>query len=282
VVSVAGATSGTWLEYDVTAAGIFTEGHYSFAITNNSADLLSFESFEAGRNLPQLVIDPAAPTLTLTPTVTLTPSASMTPTNTRQPTSTSAGFPTFTYTWTPSATWTSITGAGVIEATATVIPMTVVESNASPVMHSAGWVGQVVPAGASAESYLVSSSPDDTLKLIFIGTSVDIVYVQGPLFGAFSVVIDGEPRQVVDTAAPSYSFGSHFTVSGLPEGRHELHISVATGTVGIDAFVVQQAMESELPPPQIDIPTSTPPAPPFMPTNPPAESGTEVPPVRFE
>ena len=42
LVSVTGATNGTWLEYDVSAAGIFTEGHYSFAITNDLADLLSF------------------------------------------------------------------------------------------------------------------------------------------------------------------------------------------------------------------------------------------------
>ena len=263
LVSVTGATSGTWLEYDVTAAGIFTEGHYSFAITNSSADLLSFESFENGRNLPQLVIEPAS-----LPTQT----------NTRIPTSTSSGIPD---TSTPTPT-TSGGGEGVIEATATPVTQTVVESNSSPVLRSAGWVGQVAPAGASGESYLVSTLPNDSLKLTFIGTSVDIIYVQGPTFGAFSVVIDGATFQSVDAAAPTYTFGSHFTIGGLPEGKHELRVNVASGTVGIDAFVVQQALESEQPPSPIEIPTATPPAPPFMPTNPPAAPGTEVPPVTFK
>ena len=52
-------------------------------------------------------------------------------------------------------------GEGVIEATATPVAQTVVESNVSPVLRSPGWIGQVAPAGASGESYLVNSSPDD-------------------------------------------------------------------------------------------------------------------------
>ena len=108
-----------------------------------------------------------------------------------------------------------------------------------------------------------------------------MVYVQGPTFGAFSIVIDGEPRQVVETSAPTYSFGAHFTISGLSQGKHELRLNVASGTVAIDAFVVQQALESELPPSPIEIPTPTPPAPPFMPTSIPPALGTEVPPVTF-
>ena len=143
----------------------------------------------------------------------------------------------------------------------------------------------MAPAGASGESYLVSTLPDNSLKLTFIGTSVDIIYIQGPTFGAFNVVIDGATFQSVDTTAPTYTFGSHFTIGGLPEGKHELRLNITGGTVAIDAFVVQQALESEQPPSQIEIPTLTPTAPnsapPFMPTNPPAEVGTEVPPVTF-
>jgi hypothetical protein len=257
VASITGATSGMWLEYDVTAAVQHGDDQYSFAITNDSADVLSFESFENGRKLPQLVVEPGTPP-TIPPTVSLTPTATMT-----------GGFGG---------------GDSVLQATAVPMPQQTVESNGSPVVRSAGWVGQVVPAGASGESYLVNSSPDDSLKLTFIGTTVDIVYVQGPGFGAFSVVIDGQVRQLVDTSAPTYTFGAHFTIGGLPEGRHELRIMVASGMVAIDAFLVQQAVESDLPPQQIEIPTATLPAPPFQPTNvPPAPgTGTEVPPVRFK
>jgi hypothetical protein len=44
-------------------AGIRCDGDdlYSFAITNDSTELLSFESFENGHNLPRLVDDPENP-----------------------------------------------------------------------------------------------------------------------------------------------------------------------------------------------------------------------------
>ena len=263
LASITGATAGSWLEYDVSAAWIFPEGDYSFAIINNSGDLLSFELFEGGRNLPQLVIEPASlppppPTIFVrSPTPTATP---------------------------------VIFGVGLVQGeTVTPSPDVLLELNVSPVVRSAGWIGQVVPVGASGGSYLVNTLADDLLKLTFSGTSVEVVYVQGPTLGTLRVEIDGAIRQEIDTAAPTYTFGAHFTVGGLAEGTHELRLTAAEGSVGIDAFVIHGADSGDIAPAPIEVPTITPSAPPIptaslTPTNTlqPPEVETETPPVLFK
>jgi len=110
------------------------------------------------------------------------------------------------------------------------------------------------PAGASGGSYLVNSSPSDSLVIAFQGTQIAVVYVQGPSFGAFAVELDDTIVQQVNTNAPVYEFNDRFTLSGLTAGAHILRILPAQGVVAIDAFIVQGSLQAT---PDTGLPTST-------------------------
>ena len=64
------------------------------------------------------------------------------------------------------------------------------ESDAGEIIRTGGWKPQTSPPGASGGSYLLNTSPDDTLLLNFSGTRVDVFYVGGPAFGQIVVEVD--------------------------------------------------------------------------------------------
>lgn len=119
-------TTGTWIEYDVTA-GVTGNGLVTFALVPQSSDALSVNSRENATNRPQLVLSASGvtitPTASATATPTLTPTVTPTATATLAPTATATIVPTVTPapTSTPKATVTLIPTV-TPTATATLAP----------------------------------------------------------------------------------------------------------------------------------------------------------------
>ena len=135
-------------------------------------------------------------------------------------------------------------------ATPTEIPMelpiltqTQVELDAPQVVRSGEWTALTEPEGASGGSYLINSSPEAALTLRFIGTSARVVYVTGPSFGQFTLLVDGVAQQMVTSQADDYGVGGQAMVSGLSDGAHELQIVPMNGVAAIDAFIVTQVLD---------------------------------------
>lgn len=106
-------------------------------------------------------------------------------------------------------------------------------------------------ANASGGTYLYSSgSVDDTLTIDFYGTSIEVIYVQDPNFGSFTVEIDNTAVRTVTATGASTVFDVHSVFDYLDDGPHTLRIMGIQGTVAIDAF------EAALPP--LFLPTMTP------------------------
>ena len=102
--------------------------------------------------------------------------------------------------------------------------------------------------------------------------------MQHPALGVFAVEIDGAVMQTVDSAAEEAVFGASVTVSGLAAGDHVVRIVPVSGTVAIDAFVVEGAggvpVEPTPTPTEVDTDRVTPTAEPTLtplPTATPAE-----------
>ncbi len=130
-----------------------------------------------------------------------------------------------------------------------------VESDDASVLRSGEWtVYGTEPANGGRYIYS-SGSADDTLTVLFEGTTIDVIYVKHPALGAFGIEIDGVLMQAVDSTAPDSVFGAHATVNGLPDGQHTLRIYPLAGTIAIDAFAFEPTT-TLLPTPT---PTSVPP-----------------------
>ncbi|MFN8451203.1 MAG: DUF6605 domain-containing protein [Anaerolineae bacterium] len=208
------------------------------------------------------------------------PAPTATSTATDMPSPTATVTPSDTPTAAPTETPTPESSAGIV-----------VESDT--VTRTDGWTVMTQPEGASGGSYLINSSPDDTLTLGFTGTQVSIIYIQGPSFGAFTAELDGIAIQTITTNTPVYEMNVGFTLSGLGDGVHTLRILPVGGVVAIDAFIVSGVAdvvpptEEILPtvPPTLDIgtlepmPTDTPPTEEILPTVPPTlePTPTDVP-----
>ncbi len=246
-------SSGTWLSADVTSL-VTGNGLVSFAVTSSSGTAVSLSSRE-GANPPQLIVAvsaaggaaPLAQAAILRQSNLVVNVATATPPNTIMPS------PTINFT--PTNTQTPIQ-SGESNKSGTLI-----ESDASPVSQSIGWISMSQPAGASGGSYLMNRTPDASLSFAFQGTQVVIDYVQGPSFGSFAIELDGNVVQQVSTGAPVYEFNDQFTIGGLSPETHRLRIYPVQGVVAIDAFLVQGTPEAASPVPSpltpMPSPTST-------------------------
>lgn len=186
-------------------------GLHSVTVTNLSTSYLDLDSVQIHAT--------ALAAITPTPTATIPPTLTATPTET----------PTETPTLTETPVITPTAGAAQV-----------IESEAEPVQRSGEWTAHVTEL-ASGGSYIFSSgSTEDTLNLSFYGSRVDVIYVQHPALGVFTIELDGMPLQTVDTVAESSVFGARATLSGLAEGQHTLRVIPASGTIAIDAFIVDE------------------------------------------
>ena len=120
----------------------------------------------------------------------------------------------------------------------TVYVRQLVESDDPSVARTGQWSGQATIAAAGG-SYLYSSGGDEnTLTLEFVGTSAEIVYVQNPALGSFTIVIDGVAIRSIYTSGESTSFDLGSVVDYLEPGPHTLQIVAIDGIVAIDAFIL--------------------------------------------
>lgn len=92
-------------------------------------------------------------------------------------------------------------------------------------------------SSASGGSYLYGDdNVGDILTLVFQGTSVTIIYVEGPTLGTFAIEIDTTVVRTVITTNANTSYGIESTVSNLDLGEHLLRVYPVQGTIAIDAF----------------------------------------------
>ncbi len=129
------------------------------------------------------------------------------------------------FTSTPTA---AIVGAGLIEAESDLVG------------RVGTWTAHQT-AVASGGGYVYSSgSTADALTLTFSGAQISVIYVKHPALGVIVVEIDGSPIQLLDSAAPDSVFGAQATFT-LAEGQHTLRVYPLTGTIALDAFLVEAA-----------------------------------------
>ena len=114
-----------------------------------------------------------------------------------------------------------------------------VEAEHGEVQRSQGWVLYTMPVGASGAGYLVNTRPDDHLVVAFIGTAIDINYVENQAFGSFSLELDSQVvREVNTTGGDNFAFSQSVRLEGLTPGFHILRVLPQVSVVAIDSFVV--------------------------------------------
>lgn len=134
---------------------------------------------------------------------------------------------------------THITGTDNVTIKGRRPPETIESDDEDEVMINGIWTPQSSNK-ASGDSYLYSSgSASDTLELEFEGTRLDVVYVEGPAFGSFTIYIDNVAVRTVFTNRNNVRFDRRATINNLDPGPHTVEI-VPSGVVAIDAFVVKQ------------------------------------------
>jgi RHS repeat-associated protein len=72
-----------------------------------------------------------------------------------------------------------------------------------------------------------------------------VVYVQHPALGTFAIEIDGQVVRTVSSTTKQSAFGTRTQIRGLTAGEHTLRITAVSGTIAIDAFGVEAAVESQ-------------------------------------
>ena len=117
---------------------------------------------------------------------------------------------------------------------------TTIESDDPQVVREGQWTVQAA-ALASGDRYVYSSaSTDDILSLEFVGTSVEVIYVESRMTGTFTIVVDDVAVRTVITTGDATEFNSRTLINYLSDGQHTLQIIPISGTVAVDAFVVTQ------------------------------------------
>jgi Leucine-rich repeat (LRR) protein len=198
---------------------------------------------------------------------TLIPTNTPRPTRTPNPTLVPTVMPTAIPTMVPTATPTEITPR-----------LQTVETDNLLVVKSGRW-SMYGELAASGGTYLLSSTPADTLDLAFAGSEVIVVYIKHPAMGSFAIAIDGIVMQIVDGIASEAVFGAEATISGLVYRQHTVRVYPMSGVVAIDAFKVETPLEI-VAPTQTPVPTDVPtdiPVPTGVPTDIPTEAPTETP-----
>jgi hypothetical protein len=114
-------------------------------------------------------------------------------------------------------------------------PPQTIESDDLLIFQTGTWTS-VNTSNASGGSYLYASSTNDTLTLDFYGTSIEVIYVEAPSFGSFTVEIDNTAVRTVTATGASTVFDVHSVFEYLDDGPHTLRIMGIQGTVAIDAF----------------------------------------------
>ncbi len=111
-----------------------------------------------------------------------------------------------------------------------------IESDEPLVTRTGNW-GYQAAQSASSGGYLYSSgSLDDALTLEFEGTSLEVIYLQGPSLGTFTIVVDDVAVRTVIATSSEPVFDVRSVVNYLDPGSHTLQIIPAGGVIAIDAF----------------------------------------------
>ncbi|MBI5931576.1 MAG: hypothetical protein HY862_19870 [Chloroflexi bacterium] len=111
-----------------------------------------------------------------------------------------------------------------------------VEAENADVLKSGNWTTQAAP-NASGGQYVYSRDLKGALTLRFTGTSIEIVYMEGPALGTFTILVDDVAvRTVIATSSTAATTST--TVNYLTNESHTLQIVPIDGTVAVDVFVV--------------------------------------------
>lgn len=121
--------------------------------------------------------------------------------------------------------------------------LSLIESDNAVVSREGVWIHQNA-ASASGGSYLYSSGAvSDALVLDFVGSTIEISYVENAALGSFAIEIDNVLRRTVETSSENTSFDNRAIIDYLEAGHHTLKVYAIDGVIGIDAFY------ATLPPP---------------------------------
>lgn len=111
-----------------------------------------------------------------------------------------------------------------------------IESDEPLVAQTGTWSFQATPS-ASGGGYLYSSgSLDDVLTLEFEGTSLEVLYSEGPSLGTFTIVIDEVAVRTIIATSRTTTFNVRSIINYLEPGSHTLQIVPLRGVIAIDAF----------------------------------------------
>lgn len=118
-----------------------------------------------------------------------------------------------------------------------------IESDDPLVIQSGQWSFQSAPS-ASGGGYLYSNgSLEDVLTLEFEGTSLEVIYLQGPSLGTFTIVVDEVAVRTVIATSSDSAFNVRSIINYLEPGSHTLQIVPVRGVIAVDAFDVTVATE---------------------------------------
>ncbi len=111
-----------------------------------------------------------------------------------------------------------------------------IESDSQYVQRFGNWTSQQA-AAASEGSYLYSSgNTEDALGFAFEGSSVTIVYVEGPSLGTLAIEIDDTVVRTVITTSSNTNYSVQAVVDYLEPGVHTIEVYPVDGIIAVDAF----------------------------------------------
>ena len=97
------------------------------------------------------------------------------------------------------------------------------------------------------EKSLEAPHPGVWLLLNFTGTSLKIGYQTGPNAGMFGVILNSQTITPVDSYSSTPGQKEYVAATNLPPGKHLVVITVVTGPINIDYFLVEGATAALLP-----------------------------------
>lgn len=112
-----------------------------------------------------------------------------------------------------------------------------IESDDALVEHTGTWGTQRTPQASGGTYRFSGGSPDDGLMLEFIGTTLAILYVEGPQMGIMAVEVDGVVLRSVMTGADRTAYPRRAVFDYLTDEAHTLRVYASQGVIGVDAFI---------------------------------------------